>query len=75
MSNYGVSPGPYISRIQTEYGDLLLKSLYSVRMREYTDQKKLRAIAVIVIINFEFSNYSIYHLHPRNLSPSALDIC
>ena len=75
MSNFGVSPGPYISRIQTEYGDLLLKSPYSVRMREYTDQKNLRTIAVIASIKFEFSNYSIYHLQPRNLSPSALDIC
>ena len=29
-------------RIRTEYGDLLRKSLYSVRIRENTDQKKLR---------------------------------
>ena len=30
------------SCIQTEYGDLLYKSPYSVRMHEHTDQKKLR---------------------------------
>ena len=30
------------SRIRTEYGDLLRKSSYSVRIRENTDQKKLR---------------------------------
>ena len=30
---------PAFSRIQTEYGDLLIKSPYSVRMRENTDQK------------------------------------
>ena len=29
-------------RIRTEYGDLLRKSLYSVRIRENKDQKKLR---------------------------------
>ena len=32
----------YFSRIRTEYGDLLRKSPYSVRMRENVDQKKLR---------------------------------
>ena len=30
------------SRIQTEYGEILRISLYSVRMQENTDQKKLR---------------------------------
>ena len=30
------------SRIRTEYGDLLRKSPYSVRMQENTEQKKLR---------------------------------
>ena len=29
------------SRTRTEYGDLLRKSRYSVRIREKTDQKKL----------------------------------
>ena len=29
------------SRIQTEYGDLICKSLHLVRMREITDQEKL----------------------------------
>ena len=32
---------PIFSHIWTEYGDLLHKSLYSVRMRENTDKKKL----------------------------------
>ena len=30
------------SRIWTEYGEILRISLYSVRMREHMDQKKLR---------------------------------
>ena len=30
------------SRTQAEYGDLLRKSPYSTRVRENTDQKKLR---------------------------------
>ena len=30
------------SRIRTEYGEILSISLYSVRMRENTDQKRLR---------------------------------
>ena len=30
------------SRIRTEYGEILRISLYSVRMRENTDQKNLR---------------------------------
>ena len=30
------------SRVRTEYGDLLHKFPYSVRIRENTDQKKLR---------------------------------
>ena len=33
--------GPYFSRIRTEYEDLLLKLLYSVRIRENMEQKKL----------------------------------
>ena len=34
------------SRIRTEYGDILRISPYSVRMRENTDQKKLRLSAI-----------------------------
>ena len=30
------------SRIRTEYGEILRISSYSIRMREYRDQKKLR---------------------------------
>ena len=39
------------SCIWTEYGDLLRKSLYSVRTRETTDHKKLR------ILNFSRSHF------------------
>ena len=33
---------PAFSRIRTEYGEILRISPYSARMRENTDQKKLR---------------------------------
>ena len=42
MSIYGVFPGPFLVFIWTEYGDLQSKFLYSVRIRENADQKKLR---------------------------------
>ena len=35
-------PGSYFAVVWTEYGDLLHKSPYSVRIRENTDQEKLR---------------------------------
>ena len=42
VSKYGVFSGAYFFRIRTEYGKILRISQYSVRMRENTDQKKLR---------------------------------
>ena len=45
---------PVFSRIHTEYGFLLLKSPYSARVRENTDQKKLLG---------HFSHCADEHLH------------
>ena len=39
---------PVFSCIPTEYGDLLLKSPYSVRIRENTDQKELRVWTIFM---------------------------
>ena len=43
VSRFGVFSGAHLPvfRLQTEYGDLLRKSLYLVRIQENTDQKKL----------------------------------
>ena len=40
-------------RIRTEYGDLLCKSPYSIRMRENTDQKTPNTDTFYAVINFE----------------------
>ena len=37
-------------RIRTKYGDLLFKSPYSVRIRENTEQKKLRHFSCSIIV-------------------------
>ena len=37
-------------QIRTKYGDLLFKSPYSVRIRENTEQKKLRHFSRSVIV-------------------------
>ena len=41
ITECGVFSGPHFPRFWIEYGDLHNKLLYSVRMRENTDQKKL----------------------------------
>ena len=41
------------SRILTEYGDLLRKSLYSVRMRENADQKNCEYEHFLRCVNYE----------------------
>ena len=53
-----------ISRIRTEYGEIRSISPYLVRMRENTDQKKLRIWTFFAQCNFSFfySDVSIYQL-------------
>ena len=51
------------SRIGTEYGDLLRKSPFSVRMRENTDQKKLSIWTLFTQWMF-FKKYPVsYYTH------------
>ena len=53
-----------ISRIRTEYGEIRSISPYLARMRENTDQKKLRIWTFFAQCNFSFfySDVSIYQL-------------
>ena len=53
---YTFFSGPYF-RIWTEYEDLLLKSLYSVRIRENTDQK-----------NSVFAHFTQYQIMSKKTS-------
>ena len=46
-----------VFRIRTEYGEIRSISLYSVRMRKYTDQKKLRIWTHLFILVGEFFSF------------------
>ena len=52
------------SRIWTEYGDLLRKSPYSVRIRENTDQKKLRSWTFFSQWQHYFLGFILYLFGP-----------
>ena len=49
-----------LSRIQTEYGDLLRKSTYSVRMRENTDQIILRICTLFTQCQLPVLSFQTY---------------
>ena len=53
MSKYGVFSWSVFSRIRTECEEILRISLYSVRIRENTDQKKLRIWKLLVSLRIQ----------------------
>ena len=61
------------SRILTEYGEIFRISLYSVRMRENTDQKKLRIWTLSTQCSQLYSKEFHYTSHDQKQSKMKIE--